>query len=81
MVAEGAEQGRGGERGEGEKLNELESERGRQAGEYAELEERSEPMQHKCQTPTAPGVAGFDLRVNHWQQKGDCLDWTQNTAV
>ncbi|TNN76305.1 hypothetical protein EYF80_013384 [Liparis tanakae] len=22
-------------------------------------------MQHKCQTPTAPGVAGVDLRVNH----------------
>lgn len=39
--------------------------RGRRAGEYAQMKEGVESRQHKCQTPTARGQAGGDLGVNH----------------
>ncbi|MEQ2279426.1 hypothetical protein AMECASPLE_009276 [Ameca splendens] len=64
--AEGAEQE--GEKWGTEMRKRDGGKRGRQAGEYAELKERAEPVQHKCQTPTAPGVAGVDLGVNHLHQ-------------
>lgn len=34
-------------------------------------------MQHKCQTPTAPRVAGVDLGVNHklWPSNGTEFAW------
>lgn len=39
----------------------------------------AEPVQHKCQTPTAPGVAGVDLRVNHlhWPSNRTGIAWNR----
>lgn len=44
--------------------------RGRRAGEYAQMKEGVESTQHKCQTPTARGQAGGDLGVNHERRRG-----------